>query len=131
MGKWKYRKKEAVDIQGTCVKCNKNKQKQKSKGRGYHPLCSSCEVRLYRKTKPKRPKDGWPIKPHRRDLKLLCLKCGFTSEYRCQFDIDHIDGNHFNNDPSNLQELCANCHRLKTYLNKDTGKRRNKITLSD
>ncbi|CAL9981083.1 HNH endonuclease [Vibrio phage D69] len=28
----------------------------------------------------------------------------------------HIDGNHSNNSIDNLQTLCANCHRLKTYL---------------
>lgn len=27
-----------------------------------------------------------------------------------------IDGNHKNDAPSNLQTLCANCHRLKTFL---------------
>ena len=34
--------------------------------------------------------------------------------------VDHIDGNRNNNDPSNLQTLCANCHRLKTHLNGDS-----------
>jgi 5-methylcytosine-specific restriction endonuclease McrA len=29
--------------------------------------------------------------------------------------VDHIDGNHSNDDPSNLQTLCANCHRFKTW----------------
>ena len=37
----------------------------------------------------------------------------------CQLDIDHIDGNRENNDIINLQTLCANCHRLKTYESKD------------
>lgn len=124
MGKWRYRKKEAINIRGVCVRCNKNKQKKKSKNRGYHPLCSACEIQLYQKTIP-------ASKKHRRNLKLLCSKCGFTSEYTCQFDIDHIDGNHNNNKTDNLQELCANCHRLKTYLNKDTAKRGFKISLSD
>ena len=36
-----------------------------------------------------------------------------------EFNIDHIDGNHKNEDVLNLQTLCANCHRLKTYLEKD------------
>ncbi|OYW72998.1 MAG: hypothetical protein B7Z37_23290, partial [Verrucomicrobia bacterium 12-59-8] len=31
-------------------------------------------------------------------------------------EVDHIDGNHKNNDPSNLWTLCANCHREKTWL---------------
>ncbi len=43
-----------------------------------------------------------------------CIKCGFVPEDICQLDVDHIDGNHQNNDPTNLQTLCANCHRLKT-----------------
>ncbi|MHC4708741.1 MAG: HNH endonuclease signature motif containing protein [Planctomycetota bacterium] len=48
-----------------------------------------------------------------------CQSCGFVPVNRVQLDVDHIDGNRTNNDPDNLQTLCANCHRLKTYLNKD------------
>jgi len=44
-----------------------------------------------------------------------CEMCGFVPEHKCQLDVDHIDGNHSNDDPTNLQTLCANCHRLKTY----------------
>ena len=54
-------------------------------------------------------------KPHYRDFKLdYCEHCGFIAMHPCQLDVDHIDGNHFNDDPSNLQTLCANCHRYKT-----------------
>ena len=56
---------------------------------------------------------------YRKYKKSFCEKCGFIPEHKCQLDVDHIDGNHQNNDPSNLQTLCANCHRLKTFLNKD------------
>jgi 5-methylcytosine-specific restriction endonuclease McrA len=45
--------------------------------------------------------------------------CGFVPVHSCQLDVDHIDGNRNNNDLANLQTLCANCHRLKTKLNKD------------
>jgi len=34
-------------------------------------------------------------------------------------DVDHIDGNHDNNDPQNLQTLCKTCHYVKTHINKD------------
>ena len=41
-----------------------------------------------------------------------CLLCGFKPEWAGQLDMDHVDGNRLNNDISNLQTLCANCHRL-------------------
>jgi 5-methylcytosine-specific restriction endonuclease McrA len=28
--------------------------------------------------------------------------------------VDHIDGNHENNEPDNLVTLCSNCHNIKT-----------------
>ena len=48
-----------------------------------------------------------------------CELCGFVAIHRVQLDVDHIDGDRTNNDESNLQTLCANCHRLKTHLNND------------
>lgn len=42
-----------------------------------------------------------------------CSECNFAAVHRCQMDIHHADGNHKNNDPLNLVELCANCHRMK------------------
>lgn len=53
---------------------------------------------------------------HKKDV---CEICGFIPVHRVQLDVDHIDGNKKNNEPANLQTLCANCHRLKTYLNSD------------
>lgn len=51
--------------------------------------------------------------------KEACERCGFIPEHPSQLDIDHMDGNRDNNDPLNLRTLCANCHRLKTFLNQD------------
>jgi len=51
--------------------------------------------------------------------KELCERCGFVPEHISQLDVDHINGDHFDNTPTNLQTLCANCHRLKTYMNKE------------
>lgn len=48
-----------------------------------------------------------------------CNACGFIPVDKIQLDVDHIDGNPSNNDPQNVQTLCANCHRLKTKLNND------------
>lgn len=53
-------------------------------------------------------------RPYKVYKQLVCIRCKFIPEHPCQLDVDHIDGDHYNNDPDNLQTLCANCHRLKT-----------------
>jgi len=62
-----------------------------------------------------------------RDRGKKCEICGLKVEHECQLDIDHIDGNSKNNNFSNLQILCANCHRLKTWKNKDWRERKVKL----
>ena len=58
-------------------------------------------------------------KPYLKYKKLKCDFCGFMPVNMCQLDVDHIDGNHRDNNPKNLQTLCANCHRLKTFTQRD------------
>lgn len=79
-----------------CNRCGENKPK---KGKKY---CSPCHR-----------------KPWRAHRKGECEECGFVPVWLGQLDVDHIDGDKTNNDPSNYQTLCANCHRLKTHLNGD------------
>jgi 5-methylcytosine-specific restriction endonuclease McrA len=43
----------------------------------------------------------------------------FNTLVRSVLSVDHRDGNHENNDPSNLQTLCHNCHNIKTIENGD------------
>lgn len=50
---------------------------------------------------------------HLRWREKKCCRCDFVPEDICQLEVDHIDGNPRNNDPFNLQTLCATCHRLK------------------
>jgi hypothetical protein len=45
--------------------------------------------------------------------------CTSTIRSPEQLTIDHIDGNRYNNSPSNQQVLCSNCHNYKTRINGD------------
>lgn len=80
------------------------------------PRCASCERKRYPNHQNKRNKLP---KGYKRRKKPACEECGFVAVHPCQLEIDHIDGNKKNNDPSNHRTVCANCHRLKTYSQKD------------
>lgn len=79
----------------------------------YRKRCTEC-IRAARAIRLNKNRD-WVLK-HKKDR---CEECGFKAEHPCQLDVDHIDGNRFNPDPSNFRTLCANCHRLKTLINGD------------
>jgi len=81
-----------------------------SKGKGvYRKVCYTCHMR------------------GKRTKKDHCERCGFIPEDPVQLDVDHINADRSNNDPSNLQTLCANCHRLKTKAMNDWNKRREEV----
>ena len=91
-------------VRGSCP-CG---QPVRSKGR------TSTGLQLWDRVCWKCKEQGYQI--HKKDY---CEFCGFKAVHIVQLDVDHIDGNHANNDLSNLQTLCANCHRLKTQMNND------------
>jgi len=94
----------SIYVQGICVECKKNKQTTKGLRKGrriYSHCCSTCNKRKYN------PKYIYLAKKGDR-----CEKCGFKPVHPIQLDVHHIDNNHSNNNESNLQTLCANCHRL-------------------
>lgn len=60
-----------------------------------------------------------------------CSKCGWNIIHsvtkKCPLEINHIDGNPTNNDISNLEVLCPNCHALTPNfraLNKNSPRKR-------
>ena len=42
-----------------------------------------------------------------------CQRCGFVALHPAQLDVHHKDRDRTNNTPTNLETLCANCHRLE------------------
>ena len=68
--------------------------------------------------------NGNKIKSHHLKLALYrdgykekkCEKCGIENwmDEELPFELDHIDGNKYNNELINLQILCPNCHSIKT-----------------
>ena len=93
-----------MDIyQKICPQCSSNVD-----GRSDKIFCSRSCKSTHRK------------KPYKKYKKMHCEKCDFIPKHMCQLDVDHIDGNKKNNEILNLQTLCANCHRLKTHINKDS-----------
>lgn len=116
MARWKYRKPEPATERGVCVLCKRNPQKTRGGGK-YRPLCSLCDKKEYSPVSRRKTTIRYLDKkrrPYRSKVKDKCERCGFVPEHSCQLDVDHIDTDHTNNAPENLQTLCANCHRLKT-----------------
>jgi len=101
-----------------CIRCNANDVRTTKSSRGKVRLGYLCEPCYYLKNNLRRRASRHSVLKHK---KTYCEKCGFVAVAACQLDVDHIDGNRENGSPENLQTLCSNCHRLKTFLNKESG----------
>jgi len=95
-----------------CSVCGQTKIKLRDKNR---PISSRYRCKAVYKRNI--INSQYPYAVHKKNN---CQKCGFIPVHISQLDVDHIDGDRWNNDPSNLQTLCANCHRLKTHLSGDS-----------
>lgn len=95
-------------------------------------ICITCGVKSVRKNYVKNGVQYWRNMccrcsrnkyeyKYRAHKKAACESCGFVPIDSCQLDVDHIDGDRTNGESANLQTLCANCHRLKTQMDRDNG----------
>ena len=96
---------------GVCSVCGPVRIKIRDKKK---PITGRYRCKTIHKIKESRRRS--PYHAYRKDY---CEDCNFKPVHISQLDVDHVDGDRFNNDPANLRTLCANCHRLKTHLSGD------------
>lgn len=105
-----------IDI--SCSNCNKIIQRTRYQLRkslnGIYFCDNMCKNRYLNII---RWKDNYQVKNHRVKREEIiskcnkkCSNCGFDGDVR-MLDIHHIDGNHSNNDVSNLTSICVWCHQ--------------------
>ena len=116
MGKWVHRIDGADHEAGTvlCRNCGVVKGYRSDHSK-YGLQCSNA---VYKK---KNPTSGWGYWRRTKLLKKNYCEaegCASVIVDPCQLELDHIDGDYQNNDPENIQTLCANCHRLKSKREK-------------
>ncbi len=52
----------------------------------------------------------------------LGVPCSIVEMFPMFLTVDHLDGDHRNNDPDNLMTLCPTCHHVKTWIFDDRRK---------
>lgn len=62
------------------------------------------------------------MKTARASKKDKCNWCGYVAKNKGELQVDHIDRNPSNNDESNLQTLCGQCHIKKTIIERGLDK---------
>ena len=118
--------------------CNKTCRIHKTLKDGTKRYKKRCSFHLINnKPPPVVVEEKKPVKvKYHRFKKMFCEnqdgRLGFVCNYEIkilsQLELDHIDGNPYNN-VNNHQTLCCNCHKFKTITNKDhlsPGKKRTK-----
>lgn len=68
-------------------------------------------LKLIKKPKKRR---SFPLEVKRQTLRDQDHRCAICRRNKGIWDYDHIDGNRTNNDISNCQALCPDCHAKKT-----------------
>ncbi len=106
MGKWIHRviNKDPIKMMGECLSCGRIRLRRNHKVL----ICStSRRILAHPPDIHRRPF----LKPH---ILGQCEKCGILNKDKRFFDVNHIDGDHDNNNIENLELLCPNCHRIES-----------------
>lgn len=116
-------------IQGTCENpgCQNIQQYQYTSKKGvryYRKICAPCHF-------SRLGIQGWEYKNHRKDYcenargkykGWLGVPCCIEEFPKRFLSVDHLDGDHDNNELDNLMTLCPTCHGVKTWIFGDTRK---------
>jgi len=102
----------------TCVNqgCDNNVVVRDWKYYSFKHMCSDCSLRLQKNLDP-RPGVKFYKKNHCENTDgRLGFKCPVRPDWKFPNSVlhgDHINGDHEDNRPENLQTLCSICHHLK------------------
>jgi hypothetical protein len=110
-----------------CPRCSFRQREWRKDRQKYRPTCKLC--RIPSSNAERRLRKAWKTTSSSKKTfsnysklslaRKVCEACRFKAQHPCQLDVDHKDGNWLNDDSANLQILCANCHRLKTFMKRD------------
>lgn len=99
-----------------CVVCGKTFLRPPSRAVYSNPVCDrKCRGLLMRSDKPGSASTArtWLL---RRGIVLKCNRCGYDGHPEILV-VHHKDRDRLNNEGSNLEILCPNCHALEHYSN--------------
>ena len=106
-------------------------------GHRWTMFCSHCRLVSQGKAEPKTHieylrKNSCANYDGRADLGFPCFtnwRLVKKHGHKISTHMDHVDGNHLNNDPANLMELCPYCHDEKGRQNGDKNPWKNRKNL--
>lgn len=123
----------AKELDIICINCGISKKIPNKYSKGPHIFCGhDCQQKYHRKNRLNRWFRGEIDFPGKKSLKhyLLekqefgCVICKITewNGKHITLEIEHIDGNSYNNRPENLALICPNCHsQTETYKGRNKG----------
>jgi len=99
------------------VTCSSGGESSSPSSRTLRTVCHKCHRASY-------GKDSLPfgVTSFKKDYcenidgRIDGIPCTASNLSSAQLELDHIDGNHINNIPGNVQTLCKNCHSKKSVL---------------